>query len=41
MEFKTYYAELLKRLVSGGPRADEALRDYRAMQMNVQSSGLY
>ena len=41
MEFKTYYAEVLRRLTPGAPRADEALRDYQAMVMRIQSSGLF
>ncbi len=41
MEFKTYYAEVLRRLMPGGPHFDEALRDYQAMVLRIQSSGLF
>ena len=41
MEFKSYLARLLCHPAQGGPRAEEALRDYRAMVMRIHSASFY
>jgi hypothetical protein len=41
MDFKHYYAALLRHGSQTEPRADEAIKDYRAMLIRIQAGGMF
>lgn len=41
MDFKNYYAALLRSRKDTEPRADEAMRDYRDMLLRIQAGGIF
>ena len=41
MEFKNYYAALLRNKTQTEPLADEAMRDYRDMLLRIQAGGIF
>jgi hypothetical protein len=41
MEFKQYYAALLRHKTRTEPRADEAMRDFQDMLLRIQAGGIF
>jgi hypothetical protein len=41
MDFKHYYAALLRHGGQTEPRADEAMKDFRAMLIRIQAGGMF
>jgi hypothetical protein len=41
MDFKHYYAAILRHGGQTEPRADEAMKDFRAMLIRIQAGGMF